>query len=110
MFCSNCGTQLDDKAVVCVKCGAPTPNFTVQSAAGSQRAGVIAEGYDWMTTLLLCIFVGGLGIHSFYTRKTTIAIVQLFTLGGCGIWVLVDLIMIVTDNFRDGEGRPLVRK
>jgi TM2 domain-containing membrane protein YozV len=109
MFCSNCGNQIDDKAVVCVKCGAPTPNFASQSSAGVQK-GSAAEGYDWLTTLLLCIFVGGLGIHSFYTRKTGIAIAQLLTLGGCGIWVLVDLIMIVTDNFKDGQGRPLVNR
>jgi TM2 domain-containing membrane protein YozV len=110
MFCSNCGTQIDDKAVVCVKCGAPTTNFTSHSAARAQNAGVAAEGYDWLTTLLLCFFVGGLGIHSFYTKKTGIGIAQLFTLGGCGIWALVDLIMIITENFKDGEGRPLVRK
>jgi len=110
MFCSNCGTQIDDKAVVCIKCGAPTPNFASQSAARVQNAGAAAEGYDWLTTLLLCFFVGGLGIHSFYTKKTGIAIAQLFTLGGCGIWALVDLIMIITENFKDGQGRPLVRK
>jgi uncharacterized membrane protein YvbJ len=110
MFCSNCGTQIDDKAVVCIKCGAPTPNFTSQLGARVQNAGAAAEGYDWLTTLLLCFFVGGLGIHSFYTKKTGIGIAQLFTLGGCGIWALVDLIMIITENFKDGQGRPLVRK
>ncbi|OQP59495.1 hypothetical protein A3860_37285 [Niastella vici] len=108
MFCSNCGTQIDDKAVVCVKCGVPTHNFS-QTAARAHNA-VAAEGYDWLTTLLLCFFVGGLGIHSFYTKKTGIGIAQLFTLGGCGIWALVDLIMIITENFKDGQGRPLVRK
>lgn len=109
MFCTNCGTQIDDKAVVCVKCGAPTPNFKGQSVAGVQSAGP-AEGYDWLTTLLLCFFVGGLGIHSFYTKKTGIGVAQLLTLGGCGIWALVDLVMIITENFKDGQGRPLVRK
>jgi hypothetical protein len=110
MFCSNCGTQIDDKAVVCVKCGAPTPNFKSQSVAGLQPVDPITEGYDWLTTLLLCFFVGGLGVHSFYTKKTGIGIAQLLTLGGCGIWALVDLIMIITQNFKDGQGRPLVRK
>jgi hypothetical protein len=109
MFCSNCGTQIDDKAVVCTKCGVPTHNFKAQAAA-VQNPGVPAEGYDWLTTLLLCLFVGGLGIHSFYTKKTGIAIAQLFTLGGCGIWALVDLIMIIVGSFKDGQGRLLVRK
>lgn len=110
MYCSNCGTQIDDKAVVCVKCGAPTPNFSAQSAAAVQSIRVPAEGYDWLTTLLLCFFLGGLGVHSFYTKKTGIGIAQLLTFGGCGIWALVDLIMIITENFKDGQGRPLVRK
>jgi TM2 domain-containing membrane protein YozV len=110
MFCANCGAQIDDKAVVCVKCGAPTANFTPQSPSGVQYARQVAEGYDWLTTLLLCIFLGGLGIHSFYTKKTGIGIVQLLTAGGCGIWVLIDIIMIITDNFKDGQGRPLVRR
>jgi peptidoglycan/LPS O-acetylase OafA/YrhL len=110
MFCTNCGTEINDKAVVCPKCGVPTTNFAAQSAAGVQQAGPVAEGYDWLTTLLLCFFLGGLGVHSFYTKKTGIGIAQLLTLGGCGIWALVDLIMIITENFKDGQGRPLVRK
>jgi hypothetical protein len=110
MFCSNCGSQIDDKAVVCPKCGVPTANYSAQSAAKAQIAGPTAEGYDWLTTLLLCFFVGGLGIHSFYTKKTGIGIAQLLTLGGCGIWALVDLVMIITENFKDAQGRPLVRK
>ena len=104
MYCSNCGTQLDDKAVVCTKCGAPTPNFAAQSAVAP------AEGYDWLTTLLLCWFLGVFGVHSFYTKKNGIGIAQLLTLGGCGIWAFVDLIMIIVGSFKDGQGRPLVRK
>lgn len=110
MFCSNCGTQIDDKALVCVKCGVPTSNYKSQPVADVQYGGPPAEGFDWLTTLLLCFFVGALGIHSFYTKKTGIGIAQLLTLGGCGIWALVDLIMIITENFKDAQGRPLVRK
>lgn len=107
MFCSNCGSQIDDKAVVCPKCGVATSNFAAQSAPGAVDPAV---GYDWLTTLLLCFFAGALGIHNFYTKKTGVAIIQLLTLGGCGIWALVDLIMIVTGSYRDGQGRPLVKK
>lgn len=105
MYCSNCGAEIDDKAVVCVKCGVLTGNVPVSKMPDPQR-----EGYDWLTTLLLCVFLGTLGIHSFYTRKTTIGILQLITCGGCGIWWLIDVIMIVTDSFKDGQGRPLVRR
>lgn len=65
---------------------------------------------DWMMTLLLCIFVGYLGVHSFYTGKTVIGILQLVTIGGCGIWTLIDLIMIITDKYVDGNGLPLLKK
>ena len=64
---------------------------------------------DWLTTLLLCIFLGGLGVHRFYTGHTAIGVVQLLTFGGCGIWALVDLIMIITGDFRDVNGLPLLR-
>jgi len=67
-------------------------------------------GKDWLTTLLLCIFLGGLGVHRFYTGHTVIGIVQLLTLGGCGIWSLVDLIMIAIGNFKDAQGNALVKK
>ena len=66
-----------------------------------------AQQKDWLVTLLLCIFVGVLGVHRFYTGHVVIGIIQLLTLGGCGIWTLVDLIMIVTDNYRDANGLPL---
>jgi hypothetical protein len=107
MYCTNCGKQIDDKAVVCVHCGVATHNPPVAPPLvgpdGIQR-------YDWLTTLLLCFFLGGLGVHSFYTKKTGIGVAQLLTLGGCGVWALVDLIMIITESFRDGNGNPLVRR
>ena len=65
---------------------------------------------DWLTTLLLCVFVGWLGIHRFYTGHTVIGVIQLLTFGACGVWTIVDLIMIITDNYRDANGYPLVKK
>lgn len=67
------------------------------------------EPKDWTTTLLLCLFLGVLGVHRFYTGHVGIGIVQLLTMGGCGIWALVDLIMIATGKFTDSDGRPLDR-
>ena len=65
------------------------------------------EPEEWLVTLLLCFFLGGLGIHRFYTGHTGIGIAQLLTLGGCGIWALIDFIMIIVGNFKDAQGRPL---
>ena len=65
---------------------------------------------DWLVTLLLCIFVGGIGIHRFYAGKIGTGILQLLTAGGCGIWTLVDLIMIITGKFTDSEGKAIVNE
>jgi len=57
--------------------------------------------------LLLCLFAGPTGAHRFYVGKIGSGIGQMLTFGGCGIWSLVDLIMILTNKFTDGQGRAL---
>ncbi len=54
--------------------------------------------------ILLCFFLGAFGVHRFYAGKVGTGILMLLTLGGFGIWTIVDFIMIVTGNFRDKEG------
>ena len=60
---------------------------------------------EFLPTLLLCLFVGMLGVHRFYAGKIGTGILLIVTLGGLGIWVLVDFIMICIGSFRDIEGR-----
>ncbi len=62
---------------------------------------------DWLVTLLLSLFLGTLGVHRFYVGKIGTGILQLITLGGCGIWTLIDLIMIITGNFKDKDGNVI---
>jgi TM2 domain-containing membrane protein YozV len=65
---------------------------------------------DWLTALILCIFLGVFGVHRFYTGHIAIGLIQLFTGGGCGIWWLIDLIMIATGSYTDSDGLPLLRR
>ena len=99
-YCYHCKAETPKEAVICVKCGV--------GLAGTGQPG--REAKDWLTTLLLNIFLGCLGIHRFYTGNTGIGICQLLTFGGCGIWALVDFILILTDTYRDGQGNKLYRK
>lgn len=85
-YCSQCGAQLVDEAVVCPQCGCPVqPQRSVDPNA-SPKSRLIA--------LLLCVFVGGLGIHRFYVGKIGTGVLWLLTAGCFGIGALVDLIMI----------------
>lgn len=61
-----------------------------------------------LTALLLAWFLGIFGVHRFYVGKVGTGILQLFTLGGCGIWALVDFIRIAAGTFKDKQGRPIL--
>ncbi|SNY34390.1 TM2 domain-containing protein [Paractinoplanes atraurantiacus] len=64
---------------------------------------------SWIATLLLCFFLGTLGIHRFYVGKVGTGILMLITLGGFGIWTLIDFIMIAVGKFSDKQGLALAR-
>lgn len=60
-----------------------------------------------IVALLLCLFLGCLGIHRFYVGKIGSGIVQFLTGGLFGIWTLIDFIMILCGGFTDAEGNKL---
>jgi hypothetical protein len=61
-------------------------------------------GKSQLVALLLCIFLGGIGIHRFYLGYIGIGVIQLLTAGGCGIWALIDLVMIITGDLKPKSG------
>jgi len=69
-----------------------------------QAAPAGMSGKSKMTTLLLCIFLGGLGVHRFYVGKIGTGVVWLLTAGVFGIGWLVDIIMVAMGKFKDKQG------
>lgn len=61
----------------------------------------------FVPALLLCLFLGPLGVHRFYVGKIGTGILMLLTAGGLGIWALIDLIMIIVGAFKDKAGLPV---
>ena len=61
----------------------------------------------FITTWLLSYFLGSFGVDRFYLGYTGLGVAKLLTVGGCGIWALVDLILVLTGQMRDSNGRPL---
>ena len=64
---------------------------------------------DWLTLFLLTFFVGVLGVHRFYVGKIGTGFLMLITLGGLGVWFLVDLILVVTGQFTNKDGEKIPR-
>jgi len=59
------------------------------------------------TTLIISIFLGELGIDRFYLGYTGLGILKLITVGGFGIWWLIDIISIATGKMKDAKGNEL---
>jgi TM2 domain-containing membrane protein YozV len=65
---------------------------------------------NWVAALLLCIFLGVLGVHRFYVGKIGTGILMLLTAGVFGILTIIDIIMIATNSFTDKNGRLVSSK
>jgi len=100
VFCRSCGSIIKKEAEICPKCG-----------VRQRSADILANtSKKWLTTLLLAIFVGYLGVHRFYVGKIGTGVLMLLTLGGCGVWTIIDIILIATSSFKDADGNILSMK
>lgn len=90
--------------------GQPGFGQMTDPAAPYGRHPVTGEPYSDKQKIvagLLQIFLGGFGAGRWYLGDNGIALAQLFTCGGLGVWALIDGIMMLTGNVRDKQGRPL---
>ncbi|EAQ41550.1 TM2 domain-containing protein [Polaribacter sp. MED152] len=76
----------------------------VEKSEVTTFSSAASSGKSQTTALLLSIFLGGLGIDRFYLGYTLLGVLKLITLGGFGIWYIIDLIMIITGDLQPKNG------
>jgi TM2 domain-containing membrane protein YozV len=103
-------SMLEVRALVAQKMIFPTTMITFVDSGKSYPAGQVPDLYSDKTmtnTLLISFFLGGLGIDRFYLGYTGLGILKLITIVGCGVWAIIDVILIATRKLNDSKGRPL---
>lgn len=107
-FCKHCGAKIPEAAVICTACGcqveelksAEQPNIVINNSNSNVNtntnvnAGSGKPKNKWVA-VLLCFFLGGLGIHRFYEGKIGTGILWLISGGLFGIGWLVDFIILL---------------
>lgn len=87
----------------------PSPKRPINPQATTTGPGgqLVKSDKDWMVTFVLAILVGVLGIDRFYTGSTRLGVLKLVTLGGLGLWWLIDLFLLVAGIYKDENGIPI---
>lgn len=80
-----------------------------EGGAGVNKSDTDISPKSRLVALLLCFFLGGFGVHRFYVGKIGTGILMLLTLGGLGIWWVIDTIFTLVGSFEDKAGRRVFR-
>lgn len=129
MKCPNCGAPRRQGETSCAYCktvfrydekppeAQPVVHVHYHQEAPKPEPQVVVErvyvpqekrsGRSRLAALLLCIFLGGFGVHKFYVGRIGLGLVYLLTNGLFGIGWLVDVIVLSAGNPRDRDGLPL---
>lgn len=115
MYCSKCGKEIDNDAIICPLCGVATQKFNTVKNSQPQvvinntntntninKNSNVNTGIEvgrkvknkWIA-ILLCIFLGCFGAHKFYEGKNGMGILYLFTMGILWIGVIIDFIVLL---------------
>ena len=125
MNCKKCGAEISESNRFCPACGfdqlgqaqaspayGSAPPVVVNVVNTNTNTNMNNAGLQYPTkskwvTLLLCFFLGGLGVHRFYVGKVGTGLIYLFTGGLFGVGWLIDFFVILFGGFRDKDGRRL---
>lgn len=104
-LCPYCNAAFTENTQFCQKCGA---RMTQRAPITTEHSNTETSPKSGKITLVLCAFLGVLGMHRFYVGKIGTGLLTFFTGGFLGIWTLIDLIQIMRNKFQDKKGHHVV--
>ena len=118
LYCPHCGTKMLSTDRYCGGCGWDAEHPDEEPAKKEQtgrrepaptpRKTAPPSDFNRLTTFLLCLLLGFLGVHRFYVGRAGSGLVWLLTLGVFSVGWIYDLVMIATGEFLDEQGKRVV--